>query len=137
MNFPGLKLLGRLPEWPPAQALALALNAALLGGLLARDALEPLRGKTVTIELRDVGARVRLEYGPYGFRPYSRTEKTDLAIKAGVADYLALALRREDPDTLFFKRRLVMTGDTDLGLVVKNALDAIDWSRLPRPLRGH
>jgi predicted lipid carrier protein YhbT len=29
-----------------------------------------------------------------------------------------------------------MTGDTDLGLVVKNALDAIDWSRLPRPSRN-
>jgi predicted lipid carrier protein YhbT len=136
MNLPGLKLLGRLPEWPPAQALALALNAALLGGLLARDALEPLRGKTVAIELRDLGARVRLQYGAWGFRPFSRAAKTDLCIKAGVADFAALALRREDPDTLFFKRRLVMTGDTDLGLVVKNALDAIDWSRLPRPLRG-
>ncbi len=46
--------------------------------------------------------------------------------------FLALALRREDPDTLFFTRRLVMTGDTELGLIVKNLLDAIDWSRLPR-----
>jgi predicted lipid carrier protein YhbT len=26
-----------------------------------------------------------------------------------------------------------MTGDTDLGLVVKNLLDAVDWSRLPVP----
>ncbi len=33
----------------------------------------------------------------------------------------------------FFTRRLVMTGDTDLGLVVKNAPDAIDWPRLPLP----
>ncbi len=136
MTLPGLKLIGLLPEWPPAQVLSLALNAALLGGLIARDALAPLRGKTVTIELRDLGARVRLQYGAWGFRPFSRTAKTDLCIKAGVGDFVALALRREDPDTLFFKRRLVMTGDTDLGLVVKNALDAIDWSRLPRPLRG-
>ncbi|OGA61529.1 MAG: hypothetical protein A3F77_03095 [Betaproteobacteria bacterium RIFCSPLOWO2_12_FULL_67_28] len=131
-----MKLLALLPEWPPAQAIALALNAALLGGLIARDALEPLLGKTVALEASDLGVRVRLEYGARGFRPYSRSEKTDLSIKAGIADYLALALRREDPDTLFFKRRLVMTGDTDLGLVVKNALDAIDWSRLPRPSRG-
>lgn len=136
MKLPGLKLLGRLPEWPPAQALSLALNAALLGGLIAREALEPLRGKTVALVVRDLGVRVRLAYGAWGFRPYSGAHETDLSIKAGVADYLALALRREDPDTLFFKRRLVMTGDTDLGLVVKNALDAIDWSRLPRPLRG-
>jgi hypothetical protein len=36
----------------------------------------------------------------------------------------ALALRREDPDTLFFTRRLVLEGDTELGLALKNALDA-------------
>ncbi len=57
----------------------------------------------------------------------------DLTIRSTVSGFLALALRREDPDTLFFTRRLVMTGDTELGLVVKNVLDAIDWSRLPLP----
>jgi len=31
-----------------------------------------------------------------------------------------------DPDTLFFSRRLTIDGDTELGLLVKNALDAID-----------
>ena len=131
-----MKLLGLLPEWPPAMAISVALNAALCAGLLRRDALEPLRGKTVSIELRDHGARVRLAYGARGFRPSAASIATDLSVKADLADFVALALRREDPDTLFFKRRLVMTGDTDLGLVVKNALDAIDWSRLPRALRG-
>ena len=128
-----MTLLALLPEWPPALATSLALNAALASGLLQRDALEPLRGKSVSIEARDLGVRVLLEYGARGFWPCSRGVRPDLTIKAGAADYLALALRREDPDTLFFTRRLGMTGDTDLGLVVKNALDAIDWSRLPRP----
>jgi predicted lipid carrier protein YhbT len=48
-------------------------------------------------------------------------------ISATTRDYLALALREEDPDTLFFSRRLLMEGDTDLGLLVKNTLDAVDW----------
>lgn len=43
---------------------------------------------------------------------------------------MALALREEDPDTLFFSRRLRMEGDTDLGLLVKNTLDAVDWDAL-------
>ena len=38
---------------------------------------------------------------------------------------IALACR-EDPDTLFFSRRLVSEGDIELGLIVKNLLDAID-----------
>jgi len=37
------------------------------------------------------------------------------------------ALRREDPDTLFFTRRLVLEGDTALGLEIKNTLDALGW----------
>jgi predicted lipid carrier protein YhbT len=36
-------------------------------------------------------------------------------------------LREEDPDTLFFARRLTIEGDTELGLVAKNLLDGIDW----------
>lgn len=37
-----------------------------------------------------------------------------------------LAQRQEDPDTLFFNRRLSMEGDTELGLVVKNTLDGLE-----------
>ncbi|PJC12345.1 MAG: sterol-binding protein, partial [Comamonadaceae bacterium CG_4_9_14_0_8_um_filter_60_18] len=37
-----------------------------------------------------------------------------------------LARRQEDPDTLFFNRRLAMEGDTELGLLVKNTIDAIE-----------
>ncbi len=51
-------------------------------------------------------------------------------ISARARDFIALALREEDPDTLFFNRSLVMEGDTDLGLLVKNTLDAVDWPRL-------
>ena len=40
-------------------------------------------------------------------------------------------LREEDPDTLFFNRKLVIEGDTELGLVVKNLLDSVDWSSTP------
>jgi predicted lipid carrier protein YhbT len=38
--------------------------------------------------------------------------------------------REEDPDTLFFGRRLLMEGDTDLGLLVKNTLDGVELPRL-------
>jgi predicted lipid carrier protein YhbT len=51
---------------------------------------------------------------------------------------MLLLTRREDPDALFFSRRLVSEGDTELGLTVKNLLDALDpdtvLNRLPLPL---
>jgi predicted lipid carrier protein YhbT len=128
-----VKLLQLLPEAPPAHALALALNAGICLGFVERSALEPLLGKTVSLEATDLGTRVQVAYDGRLFKAYRGSAPADLTIRATASGFLALALRREDPDTLFFTRRLVMTGDTDLGLVVKNLLDAIDWSRLPLP----
>jgi predicted lipid carrier protein YhbT len=42
-----------------------------------------------------------------------------------------MMLREEDPDTLFFNRKLIIEGDTELGLIVKNLLDSVDWSTTP------
>lgn len=53
-----------------------------------------------------------------------------MAIAASARDFMLLARRLEDPDTLFFSRRLVMEGDTELGLLVKNTLDALDLAAL-------
>jgi predicted lipid carrier protein YhbT len=128
-----VKLLQLLPESPPAHMLALALNAGIRIGLVSRSALEPLQGKAVSLEATDLGTRVRVAYDGSRFSSYGGSAPADLTIRSTASGFLALALRREDPDTLFFTRRLVMTGDTDLGLVVKNLLDAIDWSRLPLP----
>jgi len=128
-----VKLLQLLPEAPPAHALALALNAGIFAGLVSRGALEPLLGKRVSLEASDLGTRVRVAYEGSWFSAYGGGAPADLTIRSTVSGFVALALRREDPDTLFFTRRLVMTGDTELGLIVKNLLDAIDWSRLPLP----
>lgn len=43
--------------------------------------------------------------------------------------------QQEDPDTLFFQRRLLISGETDLGLEVKNLLDAVDPEQLPAVVR--
>ena len=51
-------------------------------------------------------------------------ERWDLRITGRARDFLRLATRLEDADTLFFQRRLKMEGDTELGLYLKNFLDA-------------
>ncbi len=125
-------LLRRLPESPPAHGVAAALNFALARGVLERAAFAPLAGKRLRIEASDVGAGVTMTLRERGFA--AADGPADVVIRARLADYVLLALRREDPDTLFFNRRLVIEGDTELGLVAKNALDALDWDRLPAPL---
>ncbi len=119
----------RLPQLPPTLGLTTALNLAL-DRILPRETLEPLTGKLVCLRVTDGGLTLLFTLTPKGFRPAVSTTNPDLTISARTRDFIALALREEDPDTLFFNRRLVMEGDTDLGLLVKNTLDAVDWPRL-------
>ena len=117
--------LGLLPETPAALALACVLDAAVALGVLARAELAPLAGRTVAIEVCDLGVRLRIGYD--GRRFYSSRAWPDVVVRADLAALGSLLARTADPDTLFFERRLTVTGDTELGLVVKNALDAVDW----------
>ncbi|MDP2793113.1 MAG: SCP2 sterol-binding domain-containing protein [Sulfurisoma sp.] len=119
----------RLPQLPPTLVLVATLNAAL-GRLLPLAPLESLIGRRITIKVQDAGMTLRFAYGERGFRPSFDTTPADLTLSARARDFLALLLREEDPDTLFFSRRLLMEGDTDLGLLVKNTLDGIDLPRL-------
>jgi len=50
----------------------------------------------------------------------------DASIRGNIKSFLQLAARREDPDTLFFQRELIIEGDTELGLQVKNLLDRLE-----------
>ena len=125
------RIAGRLPQLPPTLALVGALNLAL-GRVLPRDQLEPLHGKHLMLKVTDAGLALRFTLGARGFRPRLDRGVPDLTISASARDLIALSLREEDPDTLFFSRRLLMEGETDLGLLVKNTLDAIDWDALVR-----
>ncbi|MCL4744280.1 MAG: SCP2 sterol-binding domain-containing protein [Burkholderiaceae bacterium] len=138
-SFPAplARLFARLPQRPPTIALVAVLNLAL-GRLLPRESLEPVLGKTILIRVLDAGLELTFSLGPSGFRPAARGAPSDLRISASTRDFIALALRHEDPDALFFDRRLLLEGDTDLGLVVKNTLDAVDVAAFLerfRPLR--
>ena len=54
----------------------------------------------------------------------------DITITATLSVFLRLLAREEDPDTLFFNRELSVEGDTELGLMVKNMLDAVELPKL-------
>ncbi len=122
-------MAARLPTLPHSIALSVALNLAL-GRILPRESLEPLAGKRVRIRATDAGLAAQVRYDGRRFWPESAAGAADVVLSAAAHDYWLLATRREDADTLFFARRLVMEGDTDLGLIVKNTLDAVDWPQM-------
>lgn len=119
------RALGSLPAYPGSCMFAVGLNLAV-APKLPNDVRAALKGKAICILVRDAGIRLDVSWCHGRFEARRPCAVPDLAIGASAADFMLLAQRREDPDTLFFGRRLTMEGDTELGLLVKNTLDAIE-----------
>jgi O2-independent ubiquinone biosynthesis accessory factor UbiT len=123
----------RLPQWPHAIVLTTGLNAVVKMKLLPEDSLDLLEGRSFLVDVLDTGGRACFTFRDGLFRPlFTLPETPDLAFRANLSAFLQLVARQEDPDTLFFNRELSIEGDTELGLVVKNMLDAVEWPKLPQ-----
>jgi len=133
-----MKPLAWLPAYPGSCLFAAGLNLAV-APQLPGDVCSALSGKRIAIRVLDAGLQFDVCWNKGRFEPRRAGTTPDLAIGASARDFMLLAQRREDPDTLFFGRRLSMEGDTELGLLLKNTLDALDlqlltpasWRRRP------
>lgn len=121
-----------LPAYPGSVLFVAGLNLALRRHL-PDDVLQMLHGRTLRIQVQDAGVAFDFIWRDGAFRAARHQEPLDLIIRANLYDFYLLSQRKEDPDTLFFSRRLVLEGDTELGLMVKNSLDAIDLSSVLSP----
>ena len=142
MNIPDFKIpllvtkiSQKMPNWPADQLIVLAMNMNVRLGVFPQDALDALEGRVVGFEVCDMAYSTALTWLNGKFW-HAETETAELMMRANTAQFLQLLNRQEDPDTLFFNRTLVIEGDTELGLVVKNLLDSIDWSNLSLPSFG-
>lgn len=125
----------RLVPHPLQQrVLQLALERLFRDSVADGD-LDFLAGRCLAIEIEDAGWRwpVSLHDGCLAVR--DRGYPADVTIRGQSPAFLAIAGRFEDPDTLFFQRRLIIEGDTELGLGVKNFLDGLDEERFPLPVQ--
>lgn len=118
-------VLSRLPRFPGSVLLVTALNVTLTPQLHA-DTRTALLRKRLRVTVRDAALTFDFTWTGSHFAPSPTHAQIDLIITANSSDFLQLARRQIDPDTLFFNRRLSMEGDTELGLVVKNAIDAME-----------
>jgi predicted lipid carrier protein YhbT len=122
---PVAAVLRRLPAYPGSVLFITALNAVLAARLPA-DVGERLQGRKLSLCVRDARLRFDFTWNGRRFAALPRQPHSDLTISATGPDFVRMARREADPDTLFFSRRLGLEGDTELGLVVKNTLDALE-----------
>lgn len=109
--------LASLPSLPFSFGLEVARRSRWL------QPPEALEGHRFALCITDLGLGVRFRYTAQGFRPWQQGVP-ELELSATLGDFLKLLRGEADADTLFFQRRLGIRGDTELGLVVKNWLDA-------------
>jgi O2-independent ubiquinone biosynthesis accessory factor UbiT len=112
----------RLPQFPHSVLLAAAANL-FLRGVFAPEEEAFVEGCVVRLAVRDAGIRASLRLAGRGILPCGDGVPADVTVTADARAFALLALGRADPDALFFERRLVIEGNTELALTVRNALD--------------
>ncbi|WP_299018832.1 SCP2 domain-containing protein [uncultured Photobacterium sp.] len=127
----------------PAKLTPFAIQKkCMLDGLamVFKEALEDgdfefLEDRWLKVEVRDLGLRWFISYQNEQLVVSDHVEQEDVSFSGECNDLVLIAARKEDPDTLFFQRRLRIEGDTELGLEVKNLMDSIDLESLPAPVK--
>lgn len=112
------------PRKIPTAILVHAGNSLLESQQLI-DRIKEIEGAKICLHITDMDLKLFLviENGRLGIET---SEEWDMRIAGTLNHFLALAMRTEDPDTLFFNRSLILEGKTEVGLYVKNLLDAVD-----------
>ncbi|MCK4834151.1 MAG: SCP2 sterol-binding domain-containing protein [Gammaproteobacteria bacterium] len=114
-----------LPSFLHNKVLVAALNR-MFADELKEGELDFLQGKVISISIEDASIEYCFTLFNNKLATVDKNQSPDLILQGTVYNYLLLASRQEDTDTLFFSRRLHMQGDTELGLYVKNFLDGMD-----------
>lgn len=99
-------------------------------------AFDFLAGRWVAIAITDLCLNFVVTSRPERGHPVlcvqPRANSVAVTMRVSWPVLLQLATQQVDPDTLFFRRKLLVTGDTELGLQLKNLLDTIEIKeRLP------
>ncbi len=126
-----------------AAIVPFSLQKKLLSKVMAQAFQEPLEdgdfefleNKWMKVEISDIGLCWFFSYGEDGNLIVSDYEIENASIRGNLKEFIQLASRSEDPDTLFFQRKLMIEGDTEIGLEVKNLMDAVDHDSLPPLLK--
>ncbi len=132
LSFP----IGFIPTIIPNSVLVSLLNK-IFANAIEEEELDFLHRRVLLIKVTDANLSFRITLIGNRLVACNHCQHHDLLIEGSSYDFLLLASRREDADTLFFNRRLRLGGNTELGLYVKNFLDAQEVDeQLLKPLEN-
>ncbi|MDX1705924.1 ubiquinone anaerobic biosynthesis accessory factor UbiT [Pseudidiomarina sp.] len=123
----------------PDALIAASMSAAMnqiLRSELRRGEFAFLQGRWVRVQVTDLDFSFYVSVAGDDSRPRLQVsmheQPADVTMRGEMPALLLLISNKVDPDTLFFRRKLLIVGDTELGLQIKNLLDTIELKeRLP------
>ncbi len=130
LSFP----IAKLPFPLQKKLLTLGLKQVLKEAITEGEC-DFLKGKWLAVEIEDLNIKWYFSYAENNEILLSPIGSEDVSISGNLNAFILLAARIEDPDTLFFQRKLLIEGDTELGLEIKNLLDSLDIDALKPELR--
>lgn len=107
----------------------------LLRAFVDSGEFEYLENRCLAVEITDMNLRWVVTARRGKLETVDEHTEADSTIRGRAVEFLLLAGRLEDPDTLFFQRRLEVSGDTVVGLTTRNLLDRLPFDELPLGLR--
>lgn len=119
----------------PLRFIPKSLQCIVLGSFLAfelerdpsiRERLREIDGKTFLFEATDIEKRfyMIIKDGRVLVRPHF-TGNPDVTMRGETVILGGLMLNRIDPDTVFFSRKLQISGSTDVAICFKNILASL------------
>ncbi|MGO2372720.1 SCP2 sterol-binding domain-containing protein [Pseudoalteromonas sp. KG3] len=122
-------LLKLLPSSLTNTSLTQLLNR-IFRDELANGQLDYLQKKWLKLEISDLQHCWFISRNQQGFIVQSQAQQS-VTFTGKFNDFSLLAAGEADPDMLFFNRRLHISGETELGLLIKSTLENLEVERLP------
>ncbi|GLS82750.1 ubiquinone anaerobic biosynthesis accessory factor UbiT [Paraferrimonas haliotis] len=128
---------------PPIQLVPFRFQARLIESMLSLvlkeqmddDELEFIEGHWVGIKITDLSLAFDVSILDKQWQVRQHQSDVDVCFSADGQSLVLIAAMEEDPDTLFFQRKLCIEGDTELGLEVKNLLMEVEFDKMPAAVR--
>jgi len=118
--------LKAMPLWMEAIGVGVFISSIVDANPSFKEKLAQIDGKVFMFEARDISKRFYLHIKDKEIKVVPHmTRAPDVTMSGKVAVLIDVLTGKEDPDTVFFSRRLEITGDTASAIHFKNILAAL------------
>ncbi len=123
LSAPSLRLM---PLWVEVLGASIFLNVLLNSNPKFKEKIKELGDKVFLFEIKDIKKSFYMivENGEISLLPHYKG-KPDVTMTGDASILFGLLLNKVDPDTIFFTRKLMISGDTAVAVHFKNILNSL------------